>query len=855
MSLIEGLCKAIAGDPHFVTDYNAILRQSILSGAGFTEGPALAEDILSRLLQSAAIFAQSPEAEWRQLAYRIGVGSLTHNGTLAGISAASRLILSRLGNYPAIQFAFSGEAGPRSLTEGVFYEMLGRELDNTVRIGERSAVLTDMQREVWESLLSGSSLALSAPTSAGKSFVFLAYIEQLKRTRPLVNLVYLVPSRALISQVATDLRSASFDHAFDVTTVPILAAPTVMGTPIYVLTPERLQVLFHAAPELTFDVAIVDEAHLISEGSRGVVLHSVLQDLHRRHPNMQFLFSSPQVREPAVFGAVVGRDEVRVVKTKDSPVAQNIILLNRRTDEQKKIDMLLWQNGERMHLAEIDARIPIYNSHDGLVYLSWVLGNASQSLIYAVGPADCEDIAFKIRELSKDPTVADLLPTHTLSEQSIRVRKDLAAFAKESVHPSYVLAETVEGGVGFHYGRIPPLLRGAVEGAFSEGHLNYIVCTSTLLQGVNLPARNIFMQNPHKGEDNPIEPVDFWNLAGRAGRLGKDFQGNVFLVDYETWDSNPLSGPKDEPIRPSLEVTVTEKSAELLEYITATDRPSGESPHLEAAFAKLLRDHRQGYLDDTLNRLNGLSPQIRTSITSALGIADSLIDLDVDTLAASPQISGFRQQELYDYMLGKIAKEGPDYLIPLHPSGGWKDVLDKLRPVFARVHKYLELRSGQHHRYWAPLALRWMRGEPLPMIIEEAIKYHKSKGKNRSSRTVIREVLTDVESNLRFKYVNMLGCYGAVLKTALIARGHASHVSKIPALTLYLELGASSQTMIQLISLGLSRHTAHVVSSLTINKDMDFGAAQRFLSGLTPETAGLSPYVADEIGRVLRSAG
>lgn len=851
MSFVEALCETITGDPRFTADYEAILRQSILSGAGFGEGPALEEEAVRRLLQSATIFAQSEDAGWRQLAYRISIGSLAYSEALAGIRAASRLILARLGNYPAIKFAFHGEPEPRSLTERVFYEIAGRQLDSTVQIGQRSAVLTDMQKAVWEALASGSSLAVSAPTSAGKSFVFLAYIEQLKRTRPSANLVYLVPSRALISQVANDLRTSGADKAFEVTVVPIPVAPTVLGTPIYVLTPERLQVLFYTAPELGFDMAIVDEAHLIGDSSRGVVLHSVLQDLQRRRPEMQFLFSSPQVRDPAVFGTIVGRESVKVIKTSDSPVAQNIILLNGTADDNQRIDILLWRDGEKTPLAEINAAIPIYNSHDRLVYLSWALGINSQSLVYAEGPATCEDIAFKIKGLSQDPAILEVASRAEPREESVRVRKELAIFAREAVHPSYVLADTVEGGVGFHYGRIPPLLRNAVESAFADGHLDYIVCTSTLLQGVNLPARNIFMQNPHKGEDHPIEPVDFWNLAGRAGRLGKDFQGNVFLVDYEEWESSPLSGPKDEPVKPSLEVALTDESAELLEYIAATDRPSGESPHLEAAFSKLLRDHRQGQLAETLDRLSGLSPQTRASLMSALEVADKLISLGAETLGASPQISGFRQQQLYDYMIGKIAKEGPDYLIPLHPSAGWTDALNKLRPVFARVHKYLELKSGNHHRYWAPLALRWMRGEPLPIIIDEAIKYHRSQGKNRSSRTVIREVLTAVESDLRFKYVNLLGCYGAVLKEALIASGHASYVAKIPALTLYLELGAASQTMIQFISLGLSRHTANIISGLTINRDMDLSAARAFLSRLSPEAAGLSPYVAGEIRKVL----
>lgn len=854
MSFIDDICSTIAQDARFKADYRVLLLQSILDGTGLTAKANLEEEAIRRLIQSAAIFAQSSDAGWRQLAYRIGFGSLGYSTTLDGVAASSRLILARLGNYPAIRFAFSGNAAPRTITESIFYEIAGRELDNTVSIGQRKAVLTDMQKSVWEALSAGASLALSAPTSAGKSFVLLAYIEQLKRHRPDANLVYLVPSRALISQVAGDLRDASPDQAFDVTTVPLPVAATERGTPIYVLTPERLQVLFHTAPDLIFDAAIVDEAHLIGESSRGVVLHSVLQDLQRRKPDMQFLFSSPQVRDPAVFGAVVGRENVRVIKTKDSPVAQNIILLTGDPLDNRQVSMSLWQEAEQLPLREIDLLIPVYNSSDRLVYLSWFLGINSQSLVYAEGPASCEDIAFKIKALWSDPAITDYTPQQVPRAETVSVRKALSDFAKEAVHPSYVLAETVEGGVGFHYGRIPPLLRSAIETAFSDGHLDYIICTSTLLQGVNLPARNIFMQNPHKGEDHPIDPVDFWNLAGRAGRLGKDFQGNVFLIDYDDWESSPLSGPKDEPVKPALEVTLTETAAEFLEYIGSTDRPSGESPQLESAFSKLLRDYRRGQLDETLDRLHGLAPATRQSVEAALQNADKLISLEADTLDASPQISGFRQQELYEYMIAKINDKGPEYLIPLHPSASWNDALNKLRPIFARVHKYLELKSGNHHRYWAPLALRWMRGEPLPMIIDEAIKYHKNQGKNRSSRTVIREVLTDVERSLRFKYVNLLGCYGAVLKQALIASGYTTYAAKIPALTLYLELGAASQTMIQFISLGLSRHTANVLAGLTINRDMDLSGAKTFLSRINPETAGLSPYVASELRRVLKSA-
>jgi hypothetical protein len=845
--MLESVCHQIIQNPRFQADYQAISHQSVIASTGIYGAPALEEEAIRRLMQSAALFAQSSEPDWRQMAYRISIGSLAYRELLGGIEEAVRLTFARLGNYPAIKFAFSGTPEPATMPPRVFYEISGRRNENTILVGDRPTVLTDMQKAVWDVISTGASLALSAPTSAGKSYVLSAYIEHLKRSQSESVIVYLVPSRALISQVSEDLRSGADENLFEVATVPILVEE---GNPIYVLTPERLQVLFNVAPDLSFDVAIIDEAHLIGEGSRGIVLHSVLQDLQARNSDVQFLFSSPQVRDPGVFGSVVGQENIKVIKTKDTPVAQNILLLKGDALDSQRIDLFLWEAGEQMRLSEIQLPLPLYNSLDRLIYLSWALGAGSQSLVYAEGPASCENIALRIKDLFHDETVNPAGWRDPLLDEVARARAALANFAKEAVHSTYVLADAVQNGIGFHYGRIPTLLRNAVEDAFSFGYLDYIVCTSTLLQGVNLPARNIFMQNPHKGAEQPIDPVDFWNLAGRAGRLGKDFQGNVFLIDYDEWESAPLSGPKDEPVKPALESTLLELSAEFLEYVVSEDRPSGESPLLEAAFSKLIRDYRHGRLDETLTRIEGLSPEMRTQVEKTVASVDDQIEVDLETLDESPQISGYRQQELYRYMMQKVAEKGPEYLIPVHPSANWTEALNKLRPIFARVHKYLELKSGNHHRYWAPLALRWMRGEPLPKIIDEAIKYHKSQGKSRSNRTVIRDVLTDVESDLRFRYVNLLGCYTSVLKQALKDSHYGDYIPRVPALTLYLELGAASQTMIHLMGLGLSRHTANVVSRESINKEMDARAAKAFLRRVDPEAIGLSPYLVSEVNRV-----
>ena len=65
-------------------------------------------------------------------------------------------------------------------------------------------------------------------------------------------------------------------------------------------------------------------------------------------------------------------------------------------------------------------------------------------------------------------------------------------------------------------------------------------CTSTLLEGVNLPAKNIFIFSNAIG-NSKFSDVDFWNLAGRAGRFSKELSGNIICVRIEDkknrWDT------------------------------------------------------------------------------------------------------------------------------------------------------------------------------------------------------------------------------------------------------------------------------------------------------------------------------
>ena len=125
--------------------------------------------------------------------------------------------------------------------------------------------------------------------------------------------------------------------------------------------------------------------------------------------------------------------------------------------------------------------LDLRTDRDKLVFVPLILGNNGQSLVYVLGPAQCEDIAFGLAD--------------ALAAETTEYLTELSSFIADAVHPKYQLVSSVKSGVGFHYGRVPSLVRKEIEEAYSLGHLKYLVTTSTLLQGVKPPPSDSALPN------------------------------------------------------------------------------------------------------------------------------------------------------------------------------------------------------------------------------------------------------------------------------------------------------------------------------------------------------------------------
>jgi hypothetical protein len=818
----------------------ANIRAELREGGLIDTSEAIDVGLLRRLVQAALVFAETDDDRYQDAAQRISTAAFR----LAGSAASSlfAMIQGRLQNFPALRAAGEHAPPPQHAPMSLQYEFVRRRLGQTVNTGDGSEhVLTPFQLQSWRILADGHSGALSGPTSAGKSYVLLLNLVEQFCTGKIRTAAYVVPTRALINQVSDDATSALASRsARDViiTSIPVDLSSDEASKLLYVLTQERLEALLIASPNLCLDLIVVDEAQMIADGSRGILLESVIDRISTRPGRSQIVFSGPLIENPSYFGNLFGLKNFTTSVSKRSSVTQNILFLDYIDQPEPKVSVKVLVEPESAQAAIVDLPVRLLTDLDRLSYISLLFGRSGSSIIYAAGKSQAEKIATKIAlDLPADEARAESL-------------SELIGFVKKHVHKDYALVTTLEKGVGFHYGHMPSLLRKQLEDHFRDRRIHYLVCTSTLLYGLNLPARNIFLSKPTTGRGSAISGPDFWNLSGRVGRMGKELEGNVFLIDYNSWETRPLTEGRGTSVTSALTTTIVDQADSLLAFLNNPSVSSGFSPELEITLGKLVLDQRVGRLDRTLGRyVSSSNTETIGAIRERVEQISVTIDIPTEVLNSNIGVSIFRQTDLLNYMMRRLKQLAPEELVPAHPLGDFNDVLVNHRRAFKRIHTYLLKYAGgdRRHNFFAPLALRWMRGDPLPVLIDGSIRHHRAQKDGKSVASIIRETMENVEQELRFRYVKYFTCYNSLLKVALERTDKAEYVKNIPDIPLFLEVGGSSGAMINLMALGLSRTSAESLTEYITDKEVTLPNLRDWLRELDVATLDISPICAREI--------
>lgn len=857
--ILTELKNRIINNSEFQEQKNRLYKLSLAKSIGMElKDLELNDKEICQLVESASILADVDDTKMRMLAYRI-ITELYHicSDTHDGLYNILYIILTKLGNFPAIKM-FNGEYNlPEGIPTSLCYSLLGHKESNTVNsVLSKELVLTDFQTDLWKTLNTGQSVAISAPTSAGKSFIIKEYILSQLVNNEEICVIYIVPTRALINQVQTEFQNmvekANIPDLF-ISTIPNLPEDLIAKKKLFILTQERLELLINPNSDLYADIIVIDEAHLISSGARGIKLETVIEKIQKRK-KPQYIFAAPYITNPDIFKIIFNISNFDVPKKPEATVAQNIIMVDTNPILPRKLSIKSYNEGNIENIGTLESNLDLSSEKDYLANIAYLLGSNEQSIVYATGKASAEDIALKI--------------SYHMNPENLNKKKlkELSELIKYHVHEHYILAKTVESGVGFHYGTMPSIIRKSIENAFENGDLKFLVCTPTLLHGVNLPAKNMFILNPTTGrniyakkEDNthrdiPMNSFDFWNLAGRAGRLGKEFCGNIYIINYDGWLAKPLEEGKTKTVDSSINNVIKEHMNDLIRYMRNETSKLDNETDIEAAAVKLFNDYRNGCLDDTLLK----SPiqndtESKKSIKTLVKEIAETITLPREITETNNTISPNKQQSLYDYLYKNITKKGVERYVPIHPLSEFDISRESLKFTFARALMHIKgFNRNVAFSVATPLsatALLWMKGVPLPQLIQNAYDYKKTKTKRGQPNiaVVIRDTLETIEQDVRFEYVNLTSCYISILKQVLVDLNLIDYIESIPNLPLFLEMGAASKTTLNLLSLGLSRLSASIIREKIPSSNMSEQEIKSWLVRFPPESIGLPEHVIKEI--------
>lgn len=379
----------------------------------------------------------------------------------------------------------------------------------------------------------GSSVVVVAPTGAGKTLVAEHAVARAFSSG--ARAFYTTPIKALSNQKYSD-----FCDYYDEADVGLLTGDNVINgdAPIVVMTTEVLRNMIYAeSPALNdLQVVVLDEVHYLQNRYRGSVWEEIIIHLPAR---VSIVSLSATIANPEEFTSWVRsrRGDTALVVETERPVplesmyavkdrhregAIAMLPVFRRGKANPQILNLLRKGRGRYRRFGIPRRTEVAELLDRMSLLP--------AIYFIFSRAACDQAA---------EAVATAGLRLTTAEERSEIRSRIGALT-DHLPPGDLGAlgfdtwsARLEQGVAAHHAGMIPAFKEAVEELFARGLLKLVFATETLSLGINMPARTVVLERLSKfdGEThNILQPGDYTQLTGRAGRRGIDTAGTAVVL-------------------------------------------------------------------------------------------------------------------------------------------------------------------------------------------------------------------------------------------------------------------------------------------------------------------------------------
>lgn len=391
------------------------------------------------------------------------------------------------------------------------------------------------QRAIFTKLLAGDNVVLSAPTSFGKTLLVDALIASKKPQLAVI----VVPTIALLEERRRTLVERFPDYQIVTQNFQEIGLDKtiLVGTQERILERENL-------PDP--DLFVIDEFYkldLTRDNIRARSLHLLLAKYIDVAKQVYLL--GPSIESNPVDAE--GRSNFSFIKTRYSPVAADVISVE-----------------------------PSGSDPETLVRVLTEQPNTS-SLVYCRSPKSA-------RVVSRE-----------LVSRGLAVKSDLlgrlAVWLRENYHDRWYVADALESGIGIHHGRIPRSVAQLMVQLFNAGHIKTLLCTSSLIEGVNTAAESVMIYDKYISTSK-LDRFTFDNIKGRAGRMFRHFVGKVYLFNpapepvYSTLDIPLLTGPDKLSDREILQLPDSRLSTDNLARKSRLLDQLSLPPHVLAEFSR-----------------------------------------------------------------------------------------------------------------------------------------------------------------------------------------------------------------------------------------------------------------------------
>lgn len=394
------------------------------------------------------------------------------------------------------------------------------------------------------------NFCINTPTSSGKTLIAeLTILQFLIDTNCSEKIIYISPFRSLSHEIENKLKK-SFKN-FNLTISEfyggfnsnVYESIYLEDIDIFIVTPEKFDYIMRMNPQLKNDIGliIIDEGHIIGKSNeRGLNFEFFIYRIQHYYENCRFVFISGVIPNISDFSQLFANNPENIISSNWKPTDvyvgllewknknANITYLSKNgTRIKNKTKMLFYKQAEEINFVKTD--------NFQLAISAFKLSMNGSTFVYIRNKNEIETLAKTIVDYSDD-----LLNMYNITSKVHEKDLDLIEFKKmlidefgdKSIYLKYI-------GLGFfiHHKDLPEHIKTKIEELFKLNKLSLIIGTTTLINGVNFPIKNIILKNLQTGRQY-MDHHSFNNLCGRAGRAKIENKGRVFLYLSDLNKSN-----------------------------------------------------------------------------------------------------------------------------------------------------------------------------------------------------------------------------------------------------------------------------------------------------------------------------